>query len=387
MSTSSAPIAGNGFRFACFIDALRGGGAEENAVKRVQGLTARGMRIELVVARAHGPNRARAGTLRVVDLGSRSVPVVVWRLIAYLRRERPDVLAASNMIAILAAIFAVKCFSRRTRLIAEQNTVLSRQLEHERRHSDRLAIRLASRLVPLLYPLADIWVAVSRGVAEDLVRSLRLDAARVRTIYSPGITPDLQKLRHETPAHAWFREPVPVIVSAGRLSRVKDYPTLLHAFQWVRRKRPVRLIILGEGPERKRLETLIDRLELRDAVDLHGYVDNPFSFMNRAAVYVQASRHEGMGNALVQALACGCRVVSTDSPGGAREVLRAGRYGEFVAVGDAAGMAEAINRALDGPAAPADPDWLRQFTPEHALDQWQRLLCEAAAGRPSGKGT
>jgi glycosyltransferase involved in cell wall biosynthesis len=165
----------------------------------------------------------------------------------------------------------------------------------------------------------------------------------------------------------------------GRLNEQKDFPTLIRAFKIVYEKsKNARLIILGEGSEREHLMHLIKELGLVDIVSLPGFLQNPFSYMHRSQVFVLPSIHEGFGNVLVEAMACGCPVVSTDCPSGPREILNNGEYGHLVPVGDAAAMAAAILDVLDGHGKAVPAAWLEQFSPEIIARQYieifQRLL-------------
>ena len=164
------------------------------------------------------------------------------------------------------------------------------------------------------------------------------------------VTPELEDLAAETPAHPWLRDPkVPVCLAAGRLCPQKDYPTLIRAFATLAETRPLRLLILGDGPDRADLESLIRQLGLADRVALPGFAENPFSAMARAGVFVLSSAWEGLPGVLIQAMACGTPVVATDCPSGPREVLVDGRYGPLVPVGDPEALAQAIGETLDRP--------------------------------------
>jgi glycosyltransferase involved in cell wall biosynthesis len=141
-----------------------------------------------------------------------------------------------------------------------------------------------------------------------------------------------------------------VVLAVGRLTRVKDYPTLLRAFAILRARRPCRLLILGEGRQRPRLERLVGRLGLGEDVRMPGFVANPYAYMARARLLVVSSLREGGPQVLIEALALGTPAVSTDCPSGPREILDGGRYGALVPRRDPAALADAMGATLDAPA-------------------------------------
>src|SRR5690606_37626457 len=133
----------------------------------------------------------------------------------------------------------------------------------------------------------------------------------------------------------------PVLVAAGRLVPQKNFPLLLAAFAQLRAQRPARLLILGEGRERPRLEAAAHELGIAADVALPGHVDNPYAAYARASLFVLSSDWEGLPTVLIEALACGCPIVATDCPSGPAEILQGGRYGSLVPMGDAAALAQA----------------------------------------------
>jgi glycosyltransferase involved in cell wall biosynthesis len=241
---------------------------------------------------------------------------------------------------------------------------------------------LSRRLEPLLlrtfYPWASSVVAVSRGAADDLARTTGLPRGKVEVVYNPVITPEILALADQAPADPWFApSQPPVILGVGRLTRQKDFATLIRAFAAVRRRRPARLVILGEGEDRTALEELAAALGVSDDVALPGFRENAVGYMARAALFVLSSAWEGLPTVLIEALAAGTRVVSTDCPSGPREILDGGRLGALVPVGDAVAMAAAIDAALDQPSGRAGRDALHPFTRDAAVDNYLRLI-EAA---------
>jgi len=238
--------------------------------------------------------------------------------------------------------------------------------------------KMVPSLVRLSYSRANVVVSVSQGVSRDLIGCIGLQGNEVRTIYNAIINAELYKLGQEEISHPWFEaQQPPVLLAVGRLSFQKDYTTLIRAFYKVRQQRSVRLLILGEGEERSRLEELVRELGLNEDVKLPGFVHNPYAFMKRASCLVLPSLFEGFGNVLVEALAMGCPVVSTDCPSGPAEILQGGKWGLLVPIGDHEAMAGAIlaeleiNRKHSSPILNA---YLRRFGLEEVVSQYLEIM-------------
>lgn len=365
-------MTGAGTRLAIFMPSFRGGGAERVMVTLARGFVARGARVDLVVAQQEGPNLPEATEgLRVVDLKSRRVVLATPRLVRYLRRESPDVVLSALPHANVVAVWARAMAASSTRLVVSEHTTASLSAAN----SPRLRARLLPRLMGPAYRRADAIVAVSDGVGDDLAALTGIERARISRIYNPVVTPALQELAIRPLEHPWFRpgEP-PVILAAGRLTAAKDFATLVRAFSLLRRSRRARLVILGEGEERRRLQALAEELEVAADVELPGFVDNPYHYMKQAGVFVLSSRWEGFGMALVEAMACGTAVVSTDCPHGPREILEGGRHGALVPTGMPDAMSRAIEDQLDRPAPPSALERAGEFSSALALDRYAAIL-------------
>ncbi len=229
-----------------------------------------------------------------------------------------------------------------TRIIVTQHCALSARLK---RGSWKF------RLLPLLYrfaiPYADALVTVSAGVADDLADATGLSRRAMSVIYNGVITSDFETHKTFEPSHPWFAKGWPVILGMGRMVGQKDFATLIRAFVHVSQASDARLIILGEGPMRAELEEQVRSLgHLSDRISMPGFIDNPLPLIRRAHVFALSSRYEGFGNVLVEALACGTPVVSTDCPHGPSEILDRGRFGALVPVGNARALGRAILDAL-----------------------------------------
>jgi glycosyltransferase involved in cell wall biosynthesis len=235
-----------------------------------------------------------------------------------------------------------------------------------------MRLRLARRL----YGWADAAIGVSKGISEDLARHTSIPRDRIITIYNPTFTSESVEKATAPLEHPWFAPgSPPVILGAGRLTTQKDFPTLLRAFARVRKRQPARLVILGEGKKKQALIGLATKLGIVREMALPGFIDNPFAWMSHAAVFVLSSVWEGFPGVLIEAMACGCPVVSTDCPSGPAEILKAGEYGPLVSMGDDEALAEAILSTLK---KPLDPAKLRaraaEFSVDRALDRYLEVL-------------
>lgn len=344
-------------RLALFVSAPRGGGAQRRLGWLAPALAASGLDVELVTAAGRAePERG----VRTVSLGVAAarwpwirqrrglwVPFALPALTRYLDEARPDVLLATSMPANLTVLAAARRSRHRPRTVITLNLHTSTRLA-----ALGAAGRLLSPFVKAAYRQADAIVAISKGVAADARAFLAPAAPPVFTVYNPidaGTVRGLAARPPEIPLPARR----PLVVACGKLAPQKDFGTLLRAFARLRRKMPASLVILGEGPERRRLERLVRRLGLAADVRLPGFVDNPFAVFARADLFVHSSRFEGLGNVLLEALACGCRIVAADCPSGPRELLADGRYGALVPPGDPEQLADAMAAAL---VRPHDPE-------------------------------
>lgn len=363
--------AGRRQRVACFIPDLADGGAQRAAVKLAGGMCARGLAVDVVLVNKEGVHlHALDAGARVVDLACGRVVKAVVPLARYMRRERPSALVSflshANVVAVAAR--ALARVNLRLALV-EQNTVSAVR-------SDLRRDGLLPALVRRAYPRAEVVVGVSSGVARDLVSRLGIPAHKVYVIHNPVVDDALLDAADAPAGHEWLEDDsAPVFVASGRLTPQKDFPTLLDAFRLLKSRVAARLIILGEGEERGRLEALIDAMGLAGDVDLRGFVENPYAYMSRADAFVLSSRWEGLPTVLIEALACGCPVVATDCPSGPREILEGGEYGALVAVGDSAALCEAMARVLKArPARQALREHAMNYSVERAVSRYIELL-------------
>jgi len=304
------------------------------------------MDVDLVLVKAEGEYLSQLPQgVRLIDLGAHRTLAACPQFLRYIRKERPDVLLSALTPANLVALIAKMLFRSRLRVVIRQDSTFTEEFEN-----GNLKERGVLRILKWSLPMADCILSVSEGVANDLRRLRPAASRKITTIYNPVVCHDICEKASIAVDHPWFEpEAAPVLISVGRLAAVKDHETLLRAFARVVTARPARLMILGEGPERGNLAALAERLGISQYVEMPGFLPNPFAYMSKSKAFVLSSRFEGLPTVLIEAMACGIPVVSTDCNSGPREILEDGKWGHLVPVGDWSNMAEAIPESLDNP--------------------------------------
>lgn len=379
--TSKLPEQSQANRIAVLLPSLEGGGAERSMLNLAKAFLARGRAVDLVLCQAKGAYmteippganmieleptsglqaRCIAATTSIQHLPALLKPVLLAGKIApeiarirslqqYMESSRPDVVLSALTYCNLVAVWAAQKSSFPVPVVVSERIALSTYCASPSNFR-KWRWRYLPEVVRRTYPGANAVVTVSNQVEDDLTDVVGLDKQSVRTIYNPVVDDNLRANARKPLEHPWFRpDAPPVILGVGRLTEQKDFASLIRAFALVRADREARLVILGEGRLRENLEDLASQLGVREDVELPGFVENPFQYMARASVLVLSSEYEGLPGVLIQALACGCPVVSTNCPGGSAEILADGQYGALVNVGDTGAMAQAVLAELDQP--------------------------------------
>lgn len=366
-------------RIALLVPTLEIGGVERVFVNLANGLHESGAEVDLVVGWSGGAIAAAIEKgICVFDLRSKRMMSSIPRLASYLKKREPEAVIAGMTHSTAAAVSARALSRTDPIVIATEHTTMSKVVANGK----GVKYRLMPRWGRLTLDSADVIVAVSAGVADDLSAQTGIARERIQVIYNPVIASDLFSAAALDPGHPWLQpgEP-PVILSVGRLEKQKDFPTLVRAFSLVARQRSSRLMILGEGPERGGIQRVITDLGLTNLVALPGSVINPYPFMSRAAAFALSSQWEGFGVVLVEALALGLPVVSTNCPHGPAEILRGGCYGTLVPVGDHETMARALLFALDNPVRGDASSHLGQFGVHNAAMHYLSAIDSVHAER------
>lgn len=359
-------------KIAIVLPDLRGGGVERIRIVLAHEFVRAGHDVEFVLMQAQGGliEEARA-SFPVVDLGARRIREVPIALIRYLRSRRPAVLLAAMWPLTVIAPLASRLSRHRCKVLVSEHGMLSAQYRDWGR-AHRAVLRSS---MAVGYRLADRRVGVSAGVASDIAALSGLRPDQFDIIYNPvppRLEPSADAIRDAEVL--WSSPKRARILTVGSIKAVKNHPLLLRAF--ARLDRPeARLMFVGDGAGRDELLLLAQELGVADRVILAGFHRDPTPFYKTADLFVLSSDYEGFGNVIVEALACGAPVVSTDCPSGPAEILKDGRWGRLVPVRDAEALAEAIEEAL---ASEHDCEALKRrakdYAPQIAARQYLDLL-------------
>jgi glycosyltransferase involved in cell wall biosynthesis len=331
------------------IHSLRGGGSERVLTNLLKSLDRNEFSITLVlyerVCDFPLPGKVEVELLNihagknVFTLGTGFIRKIM-RLSDIMRKVAPDrvfsLLSSTNVTVILAKLFSrIHC-----KLIISEHTYPSVNLSNER---FGWITKLFMRYV---YPRADTIIAVSDGIKQDLMKRFNLSGKKIEVIYNPVDLKEIEICSRETIAHPWFNDDIPIILSVGRLTKQKGYPYLIKAFAIVKQSFSCRLMILGEGEDKEKLIDMAKELDIDQDVDFQGFHKNPFCYMAKASIFVLSSLYEGFGNVIVEAMALGLPVISTDCPSGPSEIIDSGKNGLLVPVKDAQALAKGILEIL-----------------------------------------
>lgn len=338
-------------KIAIFVSFSGDGGVERVIVNLCQEFISQGFVVDLVLVKARGRHVEHIPKeVNVIKLPSSHTFSSIWSLARYLKSCDARSLLVAKHRAIISAILARRLARSKIRLVGQLHTHLSSSLQHKhpiRQWTWKLTMRL-------FYRHLDRIVTVSKGVGDDIQQITGIDPALLTTIYNPIVTPGLLAASCAPVEHPWFGGDIPVILGVGRFSQQKEFSTLIKAFALLRAQRDCRLMLLGDGEDLPGCKKIAQQLDILHEVSFVGFTSNPFAYMRQASLLAVSSRWEGFCNVLVEAMALGLPVVSTDCQSGPREILDDGRYGKLVPVGDERALADAMAATLDGPPAASD---------------------------------
>lgn len=323
------------------LPSLAGGGAERVILTLANLFSENGYEVSIVLITDNiSYDDHVSSKIKLVKFGSKRVITSFLKLRSFIIKEKPNIIF-STLAHLNIFILFLKLFLRQSSLkyvIRETNT-----LSEINKSNNSFKIRVLHSLVKLQYPKADLVICPSNGVASDLVQNFGINEKKISVIYNPLDFNLISKLSNEPIRNLnFFNKNEKIIIGLGSLSKQKDFSTLIKAVKEVNKMYNCKLLIIGEGNERERLESLIINLELQGKVLMPGFKKNPFKYLKQSDVFVLSSKYEGLPNSLIQAFLLDIPCIATDCKSGPREILNDGEFGQLVEVGDYYQMSEAI---------------------------------------------
>lgn len=355
----------HGSHIALLVADLHGRGVQRVTLNLVQELHRKGFNCDLVLTRGEGELlKYVPSNVRIINLGASGAIKALPALIGYLRREKPEAMISAEDNTNVVALLARRLAGYPKKLTVSSHVSPGLWATNGAIWHKRYWLRHAVRLT---YPMATARIAISRGMADEIASLMPLSRDTISVIYNPVVTPEFLAQANVASPHHWFAAGAqPVILGIGSLTPIKGFDILLQAFAELRKTTEVRLMILGKGPQINRLQQLAIDLGVANHVFFTGFVSNPAAYLAHAKLFVLSSRSEGLPTVLIEAMACGCPVVSTECSRGASEILEEGRWGPLVAVDDAMELTEAMQATL---FKPPDPQHLKARSMDFLVDR------------------
>ncbi|MDW0116281.1 glycosyltransferase [Sporosarcina thermotolerans] len=318
-------------KIAFLIPSLRGGGAERVTVNIIRNLDPNKFDIKLILLKKEGPYlRDLPENIEVVDLNTTRVRNSLIPLIKVLNIIRPDVIF-STMGHLNIAVLAIKYFIKgNPKIIVREANTPSKDIRRNK--------KMFTFLYKYLYPKADLIIAQCDEMKNDIMHFSNVKGENIQYIYNPL---DINNIREMSVGISPYYGKMVNFLSVGRLTQQKGFDTLINAFTIVSKNIPnAHLTILGEGELKSTLQTQVNVLGMREKVSFVGFKNNPYPYYKNADVFVLSSRWEGFPNTLLEALACGVKVVSTNCKSGPYEILGGNEYGNLSEEGDYKSLAK-----------------------------------------------
>lgn len=355
-----------------FLENIDEGGAERAVIELANHLAKTGYEVNLIVGWGESSYREEISPkVKLIDLESRNKLRILFRISRYLSLARPSVIMSALDNANIMLLIAKKLSGFRGRVVISQRAALGASFFGV----PWWRVSMKKKLIKALFPMADAIISNSKYAASELIKIMPKISEKTFTIHNAvDVThiEDLGKRALKQKGVAGNNSASLLVV--GSLKKRKNLELCLRSFKIVSLQRKVHLNIIGDGPEREKLEKLARDLGLQKKVYFRGFDKNPFRWMAKASVLISSSAGEGCSNVILQAMALNCPIVATDCPGDSAELLGHGDWGRLVPMGDAQGMATAIIETLDKPNKKNTRTHIRQFSVERYLDSYVKVF-------------
>ncbi|WP_320675017.1 glycosyltransferase [Prochlorococcus sp. MIT 1341] len=367
-------------KLAILIPTLDVGGAEKVVIKLANGLPDFGWEVDLLCMKGGTLSPLILPYVKVIEFNCNSYRSLLYQYSLYLKKRKPDiVLSTLYMTSIIIILGKIITRQKHVVVLGAHNSFV-KKLTTPHNHKDRLILEPMAKF---LFPRATCMISVSKGLTKEMYETFKFKSGFIETIYNPVLTSTNIKPIKEDSYHKWLENSNPkgykTIISVGRLVKQKAYDDLLNAFSIASAQKDLRLVIIGSGPNLSSLKDLAKELCISHLVDFVGYKPNPMDYVCKADLFVCSSLWEGLQNVIIESLASGCPVVSTDCPHGPREILVSKEFGLLAPVSNPPELAISILSALniykkDTFQTPSLESHLTKFTTDTVLPRYSGLF-------------
>lgn len=329
------------------LDNLEGGGAEKVFVNIANGFVENNIAVELLLGKKRGVNLAALHpSISVSETGSTNFFDYCRAFAPIFKKNRYSHIFTASHYTGAAAILVKKYSGISAKVYQTHHYAYPKKRE--------LIYWKGDMLLKAIYyftaPWADKIIAVSKGSLEWLRKFSHRKLPQGSYIYNPVIDDNIHTLAEEKIEFPVDITGKTILLNVGRLSEQKNQLSLIKSFEiYLKKNRNTLLFILGIGPLEDVLRSYINKKGLQDHIFLQGFQTNPYKWMAHCDVFILSSSYEGFGNVIVEAMALGKTVVSTNCPSGPAEILEDGELGYLCPVQDVQAMALAIEKAVKQP--------------------------------------
>lgn len=366
-----------------FIRTLNGGGAQKIMTKLANAASKGDHEVVVATLSSSGSfSELLRPEVKVIDLGVGRMLAAFRAFSKVIKSERPDILFSTEVAVNVFTLISkwLSGVGKSTKVVIREALSPSLAAKYSKHRSIKYGYSVAS----FFYPKADHVIAISEGMVSDLVNICKVSEENLTVInVNPCVDERLLDLKHKEPDHPWLRDQkLPCAICVGRLAYQKGFDDAIRAVVSVNETRSLRLLIVGEGEERSYLEGLIKEFNAEDYIQLVGETKNPYAYMAKCSLFLMPSRYEGLGNVLIEAVACGAKCIAYDCPVGPSETLAGGKYGKLVKVNDLPGLTQAIRDEIDRDYdRAAIVEHGQTYTSENGFSKYEAVFEGLDAGR------
>jgi glycosyltransferase involved in cell wall biosynthesis len=334
-------------KLAVILPTLAGGGMERMRLHLIEEWIKSGVEVDLLVSSCKGELFEMVpDSVKIFELSSRSPYFFPLGLYRYMKNENPTHILTCGHDINGITLFMACLLRKNIPIVGSFHNHLSSELSLAK------GLKKAKLIASILLLRIFLWksqgiISVSQGVSDDLKKYLGSKYNIFHVVYNPVITPTTLKKINEPLKNLPVPEDTPWILYAGRFVHAKGLDILLKAFKMLAKKSSAHLVLMGEGPLKAKIMNEAKSAGFDDRIHLLGFQSNPLPWIRKANALVLPSRHEGLGNVIIEGLACGTQIVATDCPSGPAEILENGNFGQLVPVEDPFKLSDALFEVLN----------------------------------------